>query len=439
MNQAGADAPAAPARRKLGPWMATALVMGNMIGSGAFLLPVSLAPLGWSSVLGWLVTIGGTLCLAAIFSRLAQWLPGGCGPFTYPAAAFGPGAGFMIAWSYWISVWVTNATLAVATMSSLSILWPWLAATPGAPALGAVAAIWTLTLINCRGMRVAGGVQVLTTMLKILPLAGAILIGGWLLLGFGDAPPPTPAPVTLSGIGAATTLTLFAMLGFESAIAAGDRVENPQRIVPRATLLGTGLTGLIYLLACSAVTLLLPAGDVVGSNSPFALFFATMIDPALGPLVALFAAIAALGALNGFVLLQGELLSTLARSGTFPAWFAAENRRESPVRAHLLSSGAATLLVLANYSRGMADLFVFMVLVTTSVTLIFYAAGMLASFRLARGRNAGAGFAILASMGLIYAVWTFYGAGVEASAWSLLMTLAGAPIYWFTVRALRTA
>ena len=64
-------------KRKLGFWMCVALVVGNMVGSGVFLLPADLAPLGWNSVYGWLVTIAGTLCLTVVLARLARDLTGG--------------------------------------------------------------------------------------------------------------------------------------------------------------------------------------------------------------------------------------------------------------------------------------------------------------------------------------------------------------------------
>ena len=420
-----------PHKRKLGFTMCVALVVGNMVGSGVFLLPADLAPLGWNSVYGWLVTIAGALCLTVVLARLARDLAGGCGPFTYPAAAFGPAAGFIVAWSYWISIWVTNATLAVAVVRNLSILGPGLAA-PGLGAAVAIAVIWLLTIVNCLGVRTAGGVQVLTTALKLIPLAAAILVGGWLVGANGAAAvPEAAAPVSLANINAAATFALFAMLGFESAMAAGDRIENPGRVVPRATFIGTAITGLIYLFACSAVTLLLPASQVHASNAPFALFFTEYVGPGTGALVALFAAVAALGAINGFILLQGELPLALAREGLFPSWFARQNRFETPQRIHLLSSTLATLLVLVNYSRGLAGLFQFMVLVTTSVTIIFYVAGALASVKLARGRRIGRspGFTAIAAAGILYSLWAFYGAGIEASLWSLAMTAAGIPLY----------
>lgn len=416
--------------RKLGLAMCTALVVGNMVGAGIFLLPVDLAPLGWNAVWGWLATIGGTLCLVAVLNRLAREMGDGCGPYSYPAAAFGPAVGFVVAWSYWISIWVTNAVLGVAVIRNLSILWPGLAS-PTAGAGLAIALLWLLTLVNCRGVRTAGRVQLVTTLLKLLPLVGAILLAAWLL---GDGAAPAPAAeggIDLAEINAAATLAFFAMLGFESAMVAGDRIERPERTIPRATLIGAAVTGLIYLLASSAVTLLLPAAAVSGSSSPFALFFATHIGSAAGSLVAVFAAIAALGAINGYVLVQGEMPLALAREGLFPRWFGRLNRYEIPYRAQLLSTGLATLLVLVNQSRGLAALFTFMVLVTTSINIVFYATGVAAALKLARqGRLAASpAFLAVAGLGLAFSLWAFYGAGIEASLWSLGMTAAGIPLY----------
>jgi APA family basic amino acid/polyamine antiporter len=428
---AGASGNAAIPKRKLGLVMCVALVVGNMIGSGVFLLPASFAPLGWNSVYGWLVTIGGSLCLVAVLMRLARGRAGTCAAFTYPAAAFGPGVGFVVAWSYWISCWVVNATLAIAAVSSFSILWPPLAG-PGVPAAVAIALLWLFTLVNCLGVRTAGEVQVLTTLLKLVPLAGVILTALWLLAGgTASIAPYDSVPIDLGGIGTAATFALFAMLGFESAMAAGDRIEDPERTVPRATLIGVLITGLIYLLACSAVTLMLPVAQLETSNSPFATFFSLLVDPALGPLVAVFVGIAALGALNGYVLLQAEMPLALARSGLLPAWVASLNRNEIPHRIHILSTGLATLVVLANYSRGLASLFQFMVLVTTSVSIIFYAASSLAGLKLARDGRIGmtSGFVALAAAALLYSAWAFYGAGIEASLWSLAMTAAAIPVY----------
>jgi APA family basic amino acid/polyamine antiporter len=418
-------------KRKLGFVMCVALVVGNMIGTGIFQLPRDLAALGWNSVYGWLATIAGTLCVLLVLLKLARGRADSCAPYSYPAAAFGPGTGFVVAWSYWISCWVTFAVLAVAVVQNLAFLWPGLAA-PGIAAPAALAILWLFTFINCLGVREAGTVQVVTTGLKLLPLAGVVLVALWLLLR-GEAAPATYAsvPIDAAKINGAATLALFAMLSFESAMCVGDRAENPERNVPRASMIGTLLAGLIYLLCASAVTLLLPQEALAGSSSPFALFFSNFVSPAVGGIVAIFVAIAALGALNGIILVSAEMPLAVAREGLLPAWLARSNRREIPYRMHILSSGLETLLVIANFTLSMAELFRFMLLVTTSVSLIFYLAGILAVLWLRlRGRMEGSpGFVAIALVALAYCLWAFYGAGLRESLWSLGMTAVAIPVY----------
>ena len=94
----------ASSSREMGFWMAVALVMGNMIGSGVFLLPASLAPFGGASLVGWLLSAAGSVLLALVFARLSRAYPAAGGPYAYTRQAFGDVPAFMVAWGYWISV-----------------------------------------------------------------------------------------------------------------------------------------------------------------------------------------------------------------------------------------------------------------------------------------------------------------------------------------------
>ena len=136
--------------------MCSALVVGNMIGSGVFMLPASLAPFGWNAMLGWIVTIAGALTIAFVFARLAQAFPQAGGPYAYTHAAFGPMAGFAVAWTYWLSIVVGNAAIAVAGVSYLSVLIPAIGQVHALPPLLTLGVIWSLTLVNCLGARSAG-------------------------------------------------------------------------------------------------------------------------------------------------------------------------------------------------------------------------------------------------------------------------------------------
>lgn len=409
---------------KLGLAMCVALVMGNMIGSGVFLLPASLAPFGWNAVAGWALTIAGALALAAVLARLTVAFPEAGGPTGFVERAFGRVPSFMIGWAYWISVWTANVTLAVASVSFLSIFVPALA---DHMAAATIALIWIVTAINWRGARAAGGFQIATLAVKLVPLAVVIVL---IPLAFASDRPVALTPFPAGGlswttVSASAIFTLWALLGFESASVAADKVDRPAITIPRATMIGTLATGLLYLIVCSAIILMLPADAVAKSNAPFSLFVETWWshEPAL--FVAAFAAVSALGTLNGWTLVQAELPAALARQGLLPAWFARENRHGTPANALILSSAIATVCVILNDSKSTSEMFNMMLVLSTSVTLWLYLACAGAALRLGTATP-------VAALGLIYAVWTLWGAGLDVSAMSLVLMAAGLPLYWWT-------
>src|SRR5689334_829741 len=165
-------------KRSMGLWMATALVVGNMIGSGVFLLPASLADTaGPVSMFGWLFTGAGAMLLALVFANLGRVLPRTGGPYAYARRAFGDFIGFQTAWGYWIAVWAGNAAIAVAFVGYLAVFWPAVGTHELLGALMAIALIWLLTFVNALGVRESGAVQLLTTVLKFVPLAAIGIIG----------------------------------------------------------------------------------------------------------------------------------------------------------------------------------------------------------------------------------------------------------------------
>ena len=245
--------------------------MGNMIGSGIFLLPASLAPYGWNGVGGWVVTIGGALVIAWVMARLTRALPGADGAIGFVDAAFGQVAAFLIGWVFLVSIWTAVVTIAVAAVSYLSGMIPAISATPSLPALLAVALLWALTLVNTRGVKAAGDFQIITVLLKLAPLLLVVaLAAGALLKGEAAVAPLEPGIISLGSLNAAAALTLWALLGFECAALCAARVRDPQVNVPRATMWGTGLTGLLYLMVSSAIALMLPQDLVSASPAPFA-------------------------------------------------------------------------------------------------------------------------------------------------------------------------
>lgn len=416
--------------REIGFWGALALVMGNLIGSGIYLLPATLAPLGANATAGWVATIAGATALAFVFARLAAALPCAGGPFAFADAAFGPLIGFATAWSYWTLVWVGNGAVAVGAVSALSVAFPALA--PHA-AIAGIVLIWAAVLINIVGVGVAAQVQVVTTVLKILPLILVLLLAAWLATGAGGATivENAPVPLTAGAISGAAALTFWGFLGIESATVPADRVADARRTVPRVTMIGTAATGMIYLAVSLAIAALMPRTALASSPAPVADFLGTTFGSGMTQVVALFAAISALGALNGFVLLQGEVPRAMARGGVFPRWFGAESARGVPVRAHLVSGVLVTVVTLANYSRGMGDLFAFVASVSLASGMLAYFACAAAAVRLLRD-DLAARVVAFAAAGFI--AWIAWGLGAEANLWALVLLVAGVPVYLLVTR-----
>lgn len=414
--------------RKLGLFAAIALIMGNMIGSGVFLLPASLAPYGWNAVLGWIVTIAGTLVLAWVFAALTRAHPDARDPTGFVTQAFGELPAFLVAWLYLVSIWSAVASISMAGVSYLSSLVPAVSATPLLPSLCAMALVWVMTAVNLRGVQAAGNFQIVTVALKLVPLVGVIVLAALVLgQGSGEIRPFVASDISGSQLSGAAALTLFALLGFECASVAAGRVEQPEVNVPRATLWGTALTGLVYLLVCSAVALMLPEAVAAASPAPLATFVETYWNTGTGQALSLFAIISCVGAVNGWVLMQGELPRSMAERGILPPWFAATDGRGTPWRSLLLSCGVASLFLVFTASRSMQGIYEFLLLLSTSSTLWLYLLCALAAWRMKVVR----GFALV---GAAYALWTLWGAGLEATGWSVVLALVGVPLYLMTRR-----
>jgi APA family basic amino acid/polyamine antiporter len=421
------DFPPRPAARPLGFAGALALVVGNLIGSGIFLLPATLAPFGANGLLGWCVSIAGGTCLAWVFARLGATLPLAGGPYAFARAAFGPAAGFAVAWSYWVMIWVGTGAVAIAAVSNASLVIPGLAAHPAA---AGVALVWAVTAVNVRGVALAGRVQLATMALKLVPLVAVVLVGAWLLargapLAVGPGVPLAAGPVV-----ATAAITFWSFLGVESATVPADKVRDPRRTVPRATMAGVAIAGALYLLVSAAMIGFAPAAATAASPAPVAGFLAGRLGGdmgmGVGGAVALFASVSAIGAINGFLLMAGELPWAMARGGVFPRWFAAESARGTPARALVVSAALVTVVMLANTAKSAAGLFAFVAAVSVAAGLVAYLASALAAIRLLP-RERGTRLGALVAAG--FAAWMFWGLGARADAWGIALMLAGLPIY----------
>jgi APA family basic amino acid/polyamine antiporter len=420
MREDGMDA--SRSGRQLGFWMTWALVVGTMIGSGIFMLPVSLAPFGRNAVIGWIVSGIGAVSLAYAMGHLAR--DGGQGIQAYIERAFGSFVACLTTFTFWVSVWAALAAVSLTGAAATARLFPALGGDTKI-ALTAVCIIAFFQFTNAFGARSTGRLAVLTTAIKILPLLAVLVVLAQVRIAGEPLSPLAPMPIGLDNIAAASALTLFAMLGFETAVAPVGKIRDPERTIPRAIVGGTAFVAILYLASSTAILLLLSVAGASGSSSPFA----DAIGRSWGEFGAMFAAfgivISAIGYVNANVLVVGELGYSMALRRELPTPFARTRANATPLNAQLLGSGLAAALILANISRGTGALFTFMALLTTSATLWLYLAAALAALkRRPRGLSL-----LVVLIGLAFTLFAFYGSGYEANLWSLALLAAGAVLY----------
>jgi APA family basic amino acid/polyamine antiporter len=421
--------------RPLGLIACIALVVGNMIGSGIFLLPSALAPFGMLALAGWGVTSLGAISLALVFARLTPMIPRAGGPYAYTREAFGDFAGYWVAWGYWIALWTGNAAIAVAFGSYLKVFIPVFEGNPVLCGLAAIAAVWVLTLVNSLGVRRAGNLQVVTVILKLVPLLAIGTVGlAWIRPGhFQPAIPEGIHPLT--AVSSVMTLTLWAFLGLESATIPADSVRDPARTIPRATVIGTVVSSCVYILSTIAVMGAVPREVLAGSQAPFADAARVMWGDAGYYLVGFGAIVSCFGVLNGWMLLAGQFPAAAARDGMFPAWFAKMSSRGVPAFATAVAATLITVMLLLNYSgeASLVSMFNFAILLATLANLIPYVFCSLAEILMRRVRGERhlmqRRHHVLAGIAFLYSAWAIYGAGERTVLLGFMLLLAGIPLF----------
>lgn len=402
----------------LGRWMTTALALGAIIGVGIFMLPRSLAPLGHAVPYAWLVSAVGVMALGFAASRLVT--PEGGGMQSYVGSRLGERAGFVVTWSTWVSFCVADAAVAVASVSFLSYLLPGLDG-PGIVPFVAVAMLAALTFINALGIRNAGGLAIVTVMIKVLPLLGVVALGVMLPAGSRAAAVANEAPPSLPAVAAGASLTLFALMGFETVLTPVGKIRDPQRTIPLAIIIAIAFTALLYFAATASLSAILGPAAIEQSPSPFAAALATRWGTAASGLATLAIAISAFGCLNGGVLGVGEMLYSMALRGEVPEKFAVVNRRGVPIYALLAGNGLSAVLILLNSSKATVALFTFLTTLSSDGILVLYTLAAVAALTVSKH----AVTRLAAAIGFAFVPFAFYGSGLESTLMVLVLVGAG--------------
>ena len=417
----------------LGLAACTAIVVGNMVGSGFYLSPAAIAPYGNLAILIWIIMGAGAICLGLTFAKLARLAPVVGGPYAYTRLAYGDFAGFLIAWGYWISIWAALPVIAAAFAGVVLDLFPFIHGRAVAVCL-TLGVIWTVVLVNLRGVHAAGLFSEITTYAKMIPF-GAVAILGLLYIDTSHFAEFNPSGLPLLQASAALApLTMFAYLGLESATVPAGDVRDAERTIPRSTVLGISIAATLYVFGSIVVIGLVPREELVNSVAPFSKAAGIMWGRSGELAISLAIVVSSIGALNGWTLLMGQVPMAAAQDGLFPPLFSKLSGRNVPAIGIIVSALLATLLVLLQVagSQGFSSiyrLFVGLSTMTAGVPYAFCAlAGSLVSARVTKGAIVPR-VTIIELIAFVFAMFTLYGCGAEAVLYGLILLLLGIPVF----------
>jgi basic amino acid/polyamine antiporter, APA family len=429
----------AKSQKALGFWRTWSLSVGYMIGSGVFLMPTVLAPMGLLGLSSWVISGTGAILIALALANLARRITHVGGPYAYTREAFGGFAGFLIAWAYWISLWTATSAIVVAFVGYLGVFIPVLNHNFLLASFAGVASIAALVYINVVGIRQAGIFQLATTLVKMVPLI-AIGVIGLFYVEPANIPEWNPSGGNPVGILAtASILTMWAFVGLEAASVPSGDVVNPDKTIPRALVTATLVVVAIYFLSSFAVMGIMPGAELAQSQAPFAEAASLLWGPWGASAIAIGALVSTIGAANCSVLLSGQTPMAAAIDRLFPRSFGKLSKSGTPAFALIVSGVLSAILIALNYTKGFVAAFTFMILLSTLAVVIAYAFAAMADVLFAIKdkswpnaklvKNAAIGLGAFA-----FSMWLTVGSGQESVFYAFLLLMAGLPFYVFIAK-----
>ena len=426
--------------KKLGLVSLIAIVVGSMIGGGAFNLASDMAGAAspGATIIGWVITGIGMIALAFSFENLNEKRPDlDGGGFSYATAGFGKFLGFNSAWGYWISAWLGNVAYATLVFSSIGYFFPiFEGGQTIAAIIGASILLWFVHGLVLSGVHSAALVNVVTTIAKLVPIFLFIIIGIFAFHAdiFIDDFWGTGGGFQFADVMAQSKstmlVTLWVFIGIEGAVVLSTRAKD-KKDIGKATVIGLVSTLIIYILISFLSMGVMARADVAGlSNPSMAYVLESIVGPWGAIVINLGLIISVLGAWLGWTMLAAEIPYLAGKEKLFPSWFAKVNKNGAPSNSLWLTNGLIQVFLLTFLVSEEAYNFAFSL--ASSAILIPYA--FTAFYQLkysiqdkAADRTKNLVVGIVAS---VYAIWMVYAAGVGYLLLTMLLYAPGIIIYY---------
>lgn len=426
-------------KKELGIVIATALVVGNMMGSGIFMLPATLASKAGPGpvMMAWVLTGAGSILLALSFANLGSKIPKTGGPYEYTKLAFGDFIGFENAWLYWNGSWIGNAAIITAIASYTGTLIPAISSNHLVAFLYTSAILWIFTIINIMGTKKAGITQTAITIFELLLF---IFFIGVSASHFNSSyiHPMFPKNKGIATMPAAAASTLWAFIGFETASVAAGEIKNPERNVKISTILGMSIAIVMYMAINFFAMGAMPQSELGKSSAPIVDILSQFLGKGITNAILIASIISVLGTTVGWILATARMSYAAGKDKVFPEIFATVHPKyNTPYVSLIISAVLANILLAMNYTQSLLSAFNFMILLATLAYLPMYASTAAAEIILLvkiEGKFNVWKFikkSIVPLLGFAYAVWTIYGSGAETVMYGFLLILFGVPFYLY--------
>ncbi|WP_104013433.1 basic amino acid/polyamine antiporter [Burkholderia anthinoferrum] len=445
-TQPSKPAAGGPETRKLGLLLLSGIVVGSMIGGGAFNLPQNMAAgAGLGAIaIAWAITLVGMFFMSNAFRTLADQRPDlTAGIYSYAREGFGKFAGFEMAWGYWLSSAFGNVAFAVLIMQTLGYFFPVFDGKNWQSIVGCSLLIWTLHFMVLSGVKRVAILNTMASVVNIVTLSIAIVVialffqkGHFTFDVWGQQ---QHLGGTLAQIKSTMLVTLWVFIGIEGAVVVSDRARN-QHEVGTATFIGLAVCTTLYFLLSVLPFGVMSQHQLAGLQNPSSAY---VLEQLVGHWGAVFIVVALLFSVLScwlaWTVLVAELPYAAARDGIFPRFLSRENRHHAAAPSLWLSS--AVMQVMMFVVLFAHDAWIWLISVAGVMILPPYLAstGFLWKCSTQKSFHERAGEGKRASiwtgvLGTMYAAWLLYAAGPTYLLMSTIFFVVGIPVFWYAQR-----